>query len=94
MTARSEFFNLTCPGSGATNILFTAVNRPLVLPSVLPHGVPGWWELADMTKAPRSGPASSPPRRCAAPKVPGYDKETIRVASGSTHGPSTGPLAQ
>lgn len=34
-TARSEFFNLTCPGSGATNILFTAVNRPLVLPFVL-----------------------------------------------------------
>ncbi|GHG09139.1 hypothetical protein GCM10018791_22850 [Streptomyces zaomyceticus] len=41
ITARSEFLNLTRPGSGATNILFTGVNRPLVLPFALSHGVPG-----------------------------------------------------
>ncbi|MFE0643696.1 hypothetical protein ACFW2Y_19090 [Streptomyces sp. NPDC058877] len=65
MTARSEFFNLTRPGSGATNILFTAVNRPLVLPSALLRTVPGWWECADTTKgaAVRTGLVAAPALR-------------------------------
>ncbi|GHJ96389.1 hypothetical protein SNE510_59080 [Streptomyces sp. NE5-10] len=69
-TARNPVLSRRSPGSGATNILFTAVGRPLVLPLARRAPCPGGGGArTDTTKAPASGAASSPTRRCGAENI-------------------------
>lgn len=67
ITARLEFLSRISPGSGATNILFTAVCRPLQWCAAGPATARGWWAANGHGEgaALRSGLVAA--RRCAAP---------------------------